>query len=165
MLLIILIIPFALWFWFMLVLRPDWVARLPKNGWGRLADIAICILFMLIPMVDEVVGGFQFRALCNALPPLQIDAAKAKGRVARVKYTVVENVVSIAIPLETVHYIFYDTKTNEEFLKFTSYSVKAGFLTRFLYFGNQRPLMIDPYSCSPEQGVSITKKYKFTITY
>jgi hypothetical protein len=168
MLLIIFIIPFALWFCFMLAVRPKWEARLPKNGWGTLADLALCAVFMLIPVADEVVGGIQFWNLCRSEPPLKIDAARAAGRVAKVSFEPVkapEIVKGMAIPIEMSKTIYRDTKTDEVITSFRNFRIpKGGLLIRTLGISeSDSPILLQTTSCGPGIGFSVSDRYKFTL--
>jgi hypothetical protein len=165
MLLIIFIIPFALWFCFMLAVRPKWEARLPKNGWGTLADLALCAVFMLIPVADEVVGGIQFWNLCRSEPPLRIDAARAVGRVAKVTLDPSNELVKgLALPVVMSQTIYRDIKTQEEITRFRNFRIsKGGLLIRTLGISeSDSPILLQTQSCGPGRGFSVSDRYKFT---
>lgn len=126
------------------------------------------LLLLALPLADEIVGAFQFHALCKANAVLRIDAEKAKGKVARLVITPVkadEIVPGVALPIYHSHFSFVDVVQQEELGQFDRYSVKGGWFFRALGFStHSKPLLIQPAACSPGMAASdIAKKYEFTL--
>lgn len=56
----------ALWFWCLKWLVNKIGKRLPDRPWRPLAKLIIFALLLPLPLIDEIVGGWQFKRLCEA---------------------------------------------------------------------------------------------------
>lgn len=71
------------------------VATKTSPEWRRLAAVAVFIGMALLPVADELVGRFQFQALCNNT--LQFDGEAARGKRIRE--------VSVRVPPDVPHQV------------------------------------------------------------
>jgi len=122
-------------FWFV---GSVWLARqltshLP-SGVARTAPLwALVAASVALPLSDEIVGGFQFRALCkqNAVPT--VDAEKTRGRNVRVKTDPANKEVDGTwVRVLHSHSSYRDAETNEELFSSHRYVANGGWLIRAL---------------------------------
>jgi hypothetical protein len=136
--------------------------RLLGVGLGVLAFV----LIMVLPVADEIVGGYQFRALCKESAALKINTEKIKGRTVKVVVAPSNEVLpGKAVTIYHSHESFRDTATNEEIASNDWYVAKGGWLIRLLgVLEKNDPITILPSSCSPSLGAHvIAKEFGFTL--
>ena len=164
---ILLIIVALAWLWFALVLARWTTQRIKSPTTKASAAIAVFPLVLLAPISDEIVGGFQFRALCDTNADFRIGVSKPEGRVTRFSSSPSNEVVpgkAIAILHSGIQYT--DIQTNEVVVSFDKYAAKGGVFIRTLgIFESNSPITMGRSSCSPEQvrGESVHRTMKFRV--
>lgn len=126
------------------------------------------MLMLLLPLADEIVGAFQFNALCKANAVLKIDAEKAKGNTVRSIITPAKSdevIRGTALTIYYSHFSFVDVSSEEKLAEFDRYAAKGGWFVHALGISNSNsPIFIQPAGCSPRMASSdIAKKYEFTL--
>jgi hypothetical protein len=137
-----------------------------KNPVGRLAlTLFLIAAIVTLPVADEIIGGFQFRALCAEKAVLKIDAQKIRGRIVRMTSNPSnKDVENTAIRIYYTHVIFQDIATKEELASNGYVVAKGGILVKTLAGGNEMtPLTIFPSTCSGPGNLPTSKKYEFKI--
>ena len=135
----------------------------PPSRW--LGAPTLFTALLILPLVDEIVGGFQFRALCEKGAVLKIDAEKAKGRTVRVVIQPSNEVVP-GQALRTLHshlsYRIVDSE--EEIARYDTYVINGGWFIRALGISNNNsPLTIDLPAGSPPNRGLLDRTYGFTL--
>ncbi len=142
-----------------------WLARLltrtVKNEVLRgLSTALIVALLLVLPLADEIIGGFQFRALCKENAVLKVDAEKIKGKTIRVVINPSnKDVENTAVRIYFSHLSYLDVATGEELASYSWYVAKSGQLMRILAMGHEMPPMTFPSSCSG----SLPESYGFKL--
>lgn len=136
----------------------------PPSRW--LGAPTLFTALLILPLVDEIVGGFQFRALCEKGAVLKIDAEKAKGRTVRVVIQPSNEVVP-GQALRTLHshlsYRIVDSE--EEIARYDTYVVNGGWFIRALGISETNsPLLIGAPYCGPPNEGLMDKTYGFILT-
>lgn len=143
-----------------------WVGSLAKAPWRRavVGGLAFALLLPL-PLLDEIVGGYQFRSLCRAnASEYRLGVPDPEGRTAKVVVDPSNRYISgknLRIRHSRVTYL--DAKTGEEILSFDRYVAEGGVLIRTLGISESNsPLTVGRPSCSPEQikRESASRTYK-----
>ncbi len=143
----------GLWWWASLTLSRIVVRKLPAKPWRRLVGYVVFGLLFALPVADEIVGGFQFRALCKKNAVFHVGVEHPEGRITK---------FSANSPGEFVHGTFIkiydaaieykDVQSGEVVVKFHSYTAEGGWLIRALGISeSDAPLTIGSPFCSPEQ--------------
>lgn len=155
----------GLWVWAAVVLA-RWMSRrfLSQRPWRRYASIGLFMLILPLPVVDEIIGGFQFRALCEEGAKLKIDEKRILGKDVKLVVTPKDSpelIPHTAIPIFHYHYSYRDVYTDEEYAQYETYTAKGGVFIRALGISNNNsPLIIDdPAYCG--QAVLLHKQYQF----
>ena len=139
-----------------------------KSDFRRvLAGTGTFLALLALPMADEIIGGFQFRALCREGAVPEYDEAKARGRTVdmrQIPHPEVKNVMTTPsrkvfapIPVTEKTIDWFDVSTKDVGVSYKAYSAKSGWLIRALGISNNdSPLTIDPSHC----GVNSVELFK-----
>jgi hypothetical protein len=141
------------------------VRRIPNPWLGKGCQVLLTVLLMGLLVADEIIGGFQFRKLCEQNAVLRIDPEKARGRTVKV---VIEpsNEMLPTIPIHILHshLSFRDVVTNEEIAQYDWYVAKGGWFIRTLGIsGSNSPITMGRSSCTPQNAGTFPKEYGFTL--
>ena len=161
--LIFLAILFALFFaalWLAKMLTNKLPARVPREPVMGL----VVVLLVILLVADEIVGGFQFRALCEKNAVFKINAEKIKGKNIRVFFEPSNKVLDgTAVRISYSHSVYRDVETNEELASEGSYIAKGGWFIRTIGFSDSTPPLTFPSACSPPDRRDPTKVYEFNL--
>ena len=133
---------------------PPRVPRTPAMG-------LVVILLLTSLVADEIVGGFQFRALCEKNAVLKINAEKIKGK--RIKSSgepANEILKGTAVQIYHTHNVYRDAETNEELASYSRYTAKGGWFIRTIGFSDSTPPLTFSSVCVPDWN-SPEKVYQF----
>lgn len=155
---------------FVLFLGAIWLAvmltrKLPVGG-VRTAVISLIVCLLMISLVaDEIVGGFQFRALCEKNAVLKINAEKIKGRTVKVvSNQCPKNIEGMAVRIHGCQNSYRDVATKEELASDGWYVAKGGLFIRTIGFSDSTPPLIFSSSCSSRtSGKQLSKTFDFQI--
>lgn len=136
----------------------------PKPVRAAMAMMMFVVLLPL-PVADEIVGGFQYRALCEKNAVLRIDETKAEGRTVKVVIDPSNEILpGTAITIYHSHMSFVDLNTSEEIASYDSYVAKGGWFIRMLGISEKNaPLTIGLPGCSPENSQKFRKQYGIKV--
>lgn len=139
--------------------------QITSKNLRRLIGTAFVLLVTPLPVADEIVGGFQFRALCQEGATLKIDPQKARGRAVRVVITPSNELLpSTAIPIRHSHTSFQDVATGEEIAQYDDYDAKGGWLIHSLGISEgNAPLVIGSSGCIPQNAGTFPKQFGMTL--
>jgi hypothetical protein len=137
-----------------------------KDGLPRKAATWLTVLaMMLLPVADEIVGGFQFRALCSELPALKVSAEKIKGKTIRVLSDPSSRYLDgVAVEIKYSRFSYRDVASGEELAVYGMYRAYSGWLGRRT-LNSARPMTFGPSVCRPQNFVDdLPAKFGFNIT-
>jgi hypothetical protein len=122
---------------------------LPDRWWKSPVCSVLSVLFFLLPIGDEIVGGFQFRALCAKNDAIQTESEKIKGKTVRpVVNPSREEIQSHLIKIYYTHVSYRDVESNEELASYSRYEAVAGLLKRAVSALTGMPLSTGASACS-----------------
>jgi hypothetical protein len=138
----------------------------PPRPWRPFAKSLVFAFLIFLAVGDEVVGGFQLRALCKENAVLKINAEKIKGKQIRVEGDPGNKPLGdTAIKILWTRLSFRDVETNEELASYSRYVASGGWFIRTLAMGNSvTPMTIFPSSCTAEGIGNLAKNYDFKST-
>jgi hypothetical protein len=136
----------------------------PKPVRAAMAMMMFVVLLPL-PVADEIVGGFQYRALCEKNAVLRIDEAKAEGRTVKVVVDPSNEILpGTAITIYHSHLSFFDVRTNEKIAEYDRYVAKGGWFIRMLGISEgNAPITIGLPGCSPNNSGTFPKQHGLTL--
>lgn len=164
---IFLFIVVGLWVWACVAMTRALLRKVPSKG-GRwlVAPLAFSALLAL-PVADEIIGGFQFRALCEKNAVFHIGVANPEGRVTKFSANPANEIMSgTAIRIYDTGAEYTDVQSGETVVKFHEYVAKGGVFIRTLGISEgNAPITIGRPGCSPEQtrGEAVHRTLKFSV--
>jgi hypothetical protein len=117
--------------------------------------IFVPVVFLL-PVADEIVGQFQFRALCSK-EVIFIDEINAKNTDIYLDGVGDEYVGSKILKVIKQKWIYRDAKTHNILVSWSVIRAKGGWLSRFIGFPEGNPPYTFDGSCSPKGSVDFDK--------
>ena len=123
----------------------------------------IFVALLVAPLVDEIVGGYQFRSMCARDAVLKVDAEEVRGKLLK-RSSLQSFPAGTLLPVERWAVWYVDPASNRELLRYNWLRVSGGLLIRTLGISqNNSPLTIDPSSCSPKLDGPLEAKYGFSL--
>jgi hypothetical protein len=149
----------ALWFF-----AAKWLAQrignlLPDRPWRVVAKVFIFALLLPLPLIDEIVGGWQFKRLCEA-NVVRVNKESARGRTVYLADVQDIGVPKTWIPMVQQHWQFLDAKTNESILSYERFLAIGGVLIRTLSISEGNAPLIFKGTCEPGGVVDPLKLFK-----
>lgn len=157
----------GVWVWICLRITRLLFRSYPDRPRRKWLSRSVLALLLLLPVADEIVGGFQFRALCNENAKFRLGVSNPEGRVARIVIDPSNEVVkNTAITIFHSNVSYFDVSTNEMIVVFDRYVAKGGVFIRLLGISEKNaPITMNSSFCSPtnEQGESAKDAFKFSV--
>lgn len=156
------------WLWTVVGVT-NWATRLIERNWLRLLTGGLLFIgLMVLPVADEIIGGIQFRALCEQSKQVSVNRDKAAGRTitlrdAKSGYVKSNDrrIPNVALSIIEREFTWRDIETNELILSYKSLNVQGGWLIRLLGISEgDAPLLIENTSCMPNI-LKTFQEYKF----
>lgn len=133
--------------WLAKILTSKLPPRIPR---GPVMGLVVVLLLTTL-VADEIVGGFQFRALCEKNAVLKIDAEKIKGKKIKVFFDESEkNLYGTSIRIFYSHTMYRDSETNEELASAGRYTAYGGWFIRTIGFSDTTPPLTFSSACAPD---------------
>lgn len=158
----------ALWAWLAFKLGRFIGRKFADGIWATLLATLIFVVLLTLPVADEIVGGFQFRALCNEnASEFRLGVSKPEGRTTRYSADPVSAVVpGTAIDIYETRVRYTDVESGEAVVEFHRYHATGGIVVRTLGISQgSAPITMGRASCSPEQarGEVVSRTLKFSV--
>jgi hypothetical protein len=115
------------WLWLVLRLTKKMRDRLPKVWWGKWLQVLLVAVLMPLPLIDEIVGGRQFAALCEK-NVVKVNAGSARGRTVYLEYAVDLPVKGTWVPVWVLPYRYLDLTTGELVVSYDHLRAEGGVL-------------------------------------
>jgi len=119
------------WFFIANKLTKFFTSKIYLKIKGKWIYPVVFVLVFLTPVADEIIGGFQFRALCTPENMLIYDAKKIKGRSVQYKAMPSYNIDKI-INITVVHSQWVAPQTGEVLIEHRMFHAKSGWLYRLV---------------------------------
>jgi hypothetical protein len=151
----------AIWLYVSIWLSLKISRRLPFPAWRSPLTGALIAVFMVLPLIDEVVGAYQFKELCRKFAStIQIDLTSARGRtIYFARETPLElQRIPVRVEMRPVHFV--DIATGETVVAYNELSNGGGWLSHPL-----RLSFTQDHSSPPNRPASIETFKPYGITY
>jgi len=132
------ILLFILAIWFYSVKKISWfcISKIQSGTKKAVIHKVLFVLIFIAPVADDIIGGFQFRALCKQGAKLIYDVEKVRGKTvlwSGMPRTKIKNTI---IPIEESIVDWVDVNTGEILIKYKEYYATGGWLSRFIAFNS-----------------------------
>jgi hypothetical protein len=151
-----------------------WIAKNLGNlvsnpAWRTAVKVAIFIALLASPFVDEVIGKYQFEALCKANGIESADVSKARGKRVKmkVKYDERRLVHGTIMPIDVEDVFLVDADTDETLIQHKNYIATGGWLMRYtpISMGSPQPMLFGGSTCDMRISQEIFKTNSITFLY
>ena len=104
-----------------------WVVKKMPDKWWRIPiSFFMLVILLILPVIDEVVGGWQFKKLCEANADIQVDKETAVGRTV---YFVSQTAIEIEgawVRIVLKIHEFVDSTTGEVVVSYNTLRANGG---------------------------------------
>ena len=146
---ILLLIVVGAWLWVCIVIARGLMRRLGTNPWRWLLGPVVFATLLIAPVADEIVGGIQFKAMCEREAVLKIDAEKVRGRTLK-QVGVQSFPANTVLRIERWQNSFVEAKSGEEMASYVWLRASGGWLIRALQISEGN---------APLRGAPSVRKY------
>lgn len=155
----------GLWICVCVALTHLMLRKIKFHKWSWVFSLLIFTSLLVLPVIDEIIGGFQFRALCAKNAELRLGVKSPAGRTTRFSAKPAEELVGgTLVPIFHSHIQYRDIMTDELVAEYHSYVAEGGILVRSTkILPHNHPLTIEPAFCHGERGVSLPVELKFKV--
>lgn len=157
---------FGLWGFISYKLSKLLTKKIEAENYRKIVIPILSVLIFFAPVADEIIGGIQFRLLCNR-EALVADydedlIGKKLISVGAVSYELREYI----LPITKLYFSYKDVDSKEILVSWSYFKVKGGFVARLLnILGSDAPYTFDGV-CAPEvSGSEIFKRFNVEVQY
>lgn len=147
----------AIWFFVTLKLSGFIVSKCGATK-KSLTRFSLFVMIFLLPLLDEIVGGVQFRSLCNSNEIL-VNQEMLKGKTVQLKRPA-NRILKRVIPIRESVWEWVDPHTGDVLIKYKDYHAKGGWLSRFIGFPQGSPPYTFNGSCESKKARLIFDELK-----
>lgn len=155
---------FVLW-GFIAYKIPEFLTKKMKTEKYRKITIPVLgVLIFFVPVVDEIIGGFQFRELCSEKVELIVDEKRAKGRVVVAQPIQYVSIDDYFVPISLEYFSYKDRITDEVLVSWISLRTDGGWLSRSLnILSSKKPYTFNGV-CTPKKIKTILSDLQLTTS-
>lgn len=154
----------GIWFVAVLLICATTARNLPKRPW-RYPLVGILFLGLItLPLVDEIVGGYQFKLLCDRYAVQYIDEQYVRGRrVLSVPSGSDKYAEGTVLKIRIAPWVYRDADTGRILVSYHTLHASGGWFIRVLGISETKRPLIFESSCAPANERAFIKKYDVTI--
>ena len=163
---IIFFVILIIWFVISLKLARILVNKLnPKRG-RPFVLIALSLLVFLTPVADEIMGGFQFGAVCSQERKILYNEESIRNRTLLYSSSKRIPVASVFVPIEKQVVDWKDADTGLVVMQQIEFFAKGGWLSRSVAFNAvTRPYTFNGVCGTKEQFMALKRKLRFSYSF
>ena len=139
----------------------------PNAAWRSAVKVGVFLALLASPFVDELIGMYQFKALCKANGIESADVSKARGNRVKVQYSERTDVEPrVLLPTKESDVTFRDADTAEILIRHKNYYSEGGWLMRHtpISMGNHTPMLFGGL-CDQRKEQEIFQANSITFLY
>lgn len=155
----------AIWLIAILSIARWVVCRLFSSPGVKLLSFVMLVpVLLLMPLTDELIGAFQFGALCKKYAVQVIDERHAMGR--RVVYVPrgpdrYADGTAVRIRIDPI--VYKDTETNRVLVSYHTLHANGGWLIRMLGISETNAPLLFNSGCAPKEQDAFKQKFNITV--
>ena len=126
------------------------LTRKMRPGVRKVLLRAVMVVGVFPLMVaDEIIGKYQFEALCKTCGVESMDLSAAKGKHVKVEYGERNFVKWTAVPIRESNVNVYSAENNDLLFKYKDYYANGGWIMRYtpISLGYPSPMLFDGNGC------------------
>lgn len=112
-------------------------------AWRSKIKVGVFLALLASPFVDEVIGMYQFEALCKASGIESADVSKAQGKRVKLEVGAPNSLNGMIMPGTVEDWFYKDAGNNEIVIHHKAYFAYGGWLMRYtpLSMGSHHPML------------------------
>lgn len=133
-----------------------WIARslgnlAPSPRFRTPLGFGIFFVLLSLPFVDEVIGKYQFEALCKANGIESVDVSKARGKRVKLESGESKSIDGFIMPITEYPALLRGSDSGEVLVQYKNYFAHGGWLMRYtwLSMGSEHPMLFSA-SCATD---------------
>lgn len=133
----------AVWLWVCIWLSRKLASLVPAPAWRSPVMWGVLILLLASPFVDEVIGKYQFEALCRANGIESADVSRARGKRVKLDIGTQSPLVGTIMPGTVENKVYRAANSEEIVIQHKDYFAFGGWLMRYtpLSMGSNHPML------------------------
>jgi hypothetical protein len=161
---IFLLIVVGLWLWACVAMTRALMRRWKGRAWGVPAACAMFVALLVAPVADEIVGKFQFDALCSDYAVQTIDLKNAPNRQVIFRPRANDTYANgTAIQIRINPHFYEDSVTGKVLVRYHSVHARGGWLVRALGVSETSAPLIFRSACAPADEDGFKKNFNITV--
>jgi hypothetical protein len=161
---ILLLIVVGLWLWAALAMTRALMRRWKGRPWGVPLACLAFVALLIAPIADEIVGRFQFDALCAKYAVEVVDESRAANhRVIAELRDVNQYAAGTAIRIRIKQFRYLDEGSKELLASFHMLEAKGGLLIRLLGISETSSPLTFHGACEPPNAFEFLKRLNMTV--
>lgn len=146
---LILLLALAICLWAGIWLVSFVVRKVPNPKWKTPVMVGLTLFLLTAPFVDEVIGKYQFEALCKANGIESADVSKARGKRVKVDYGERTFVKGTTMPIMVSDVVFLDPDSAVILIRLKNYYAEGGWVMRYtpLSMGSSHAMLFSGNGC------------------
>ena len=116
---------------------------MPNPAWRKAVKLGIFFTLLASPFVDEIIGKYQFEALCKANGIESANVSQARGKRVKLELGVSQPLKGTIMPGTVEQRVYSDADSGEVLIKHKDYYAFGGWLMRYtpLSMGSHHPML------------------------
>lgn len=140
--------------------------RLPlSNRWKTFLRIVIVVGAFPLMLIDEIIGKYQFEALCKANGVESANISAAAGMRVKVKYGGRMLIDGTVMPIREGDVMFFAENSGTQLFKYKNYYARGGWIMRYtpVNMGYPQPMLFDGNGCGFRVRDRLFSEYKIVV--
>ena len=135
---------------FLVRFKADFI--LPKPPWRKVVQVGLFVALLPLPLIDEIVGGWQFARFCEIHSGIQLDRQKIIGTTIYFVPKKSTYVSGTWIPIRHQSWLHVDKTSGTKSMQYDSFHVKGGWLVRMLRISEGDVPLLFRDACFPKEN-------------
>lgn len=131
------------------------VQKVPRWRWRPAVAVIVFIALVVGPIADDVIGGRQFKALCEEKTRINVDRSRAANKTVYLQDERSYRLPGVLVPITEQPWRYADVDTKEVLVSFSTLQAKGGWLIRALGILETDSPITFPRFCGPEDRSSV----------
>lgn len=157
---IILLLAIAIWAVVAYALTKGVASKIPKGSWRVPGCLGIFFVLFALPILDEVIGIFQFQHLCRHNAVINVDRSKAVGKTVYLADVPSEEVRGTWVRVVRRPVRFLEAATGEPVVSYDRLTAYGGWFTRVLGISEGNAPLLFRGSCVPGDRLALDRLFK-----
>lgn len=110
---------------------------------------SVLLVLLTLPFIDEIIGKYQFEALCKANGIGSADVSRARGKKVKLEIGERKLLEGTVMPIKVEDWTYIDPGTSEILMRHKDYFALGGWLMRFtpIGMGSQHSMLFPGNGC------------------